>query len=324
MNGNSVAKRFPTGLPPIKTPYQWVFHNETLIEHPSSPLLTCEQIDNQFLITIPKNCVLDSPLYLIHLIESKSPHASSNIKIIAEQNANACVIELFLYQGNLSSSFNNTTQIILNAKAFVHHQRLTHGIDAGFSATSNILIQQFEHSEYHGCLVSFGMATHHSLVHLELQAPYAKTFFNTLMAPIKTQKMKVDVTINHLAPLCQSHVIARGVINHRAQSHFIGKIIVAPFATKTNARLENKNLVLSNEAQAFTQPLLEIYNDDVQCSHGATIGHLDDSALFYLRSRGISEIEASQMLIDAFVYPILHNIEHPDLRYHIEGLIHAN
>lgn len=119
------------------------------------------------------------------------------------------------------------------------------------------------------------------------------------------QSVEIKTTINHLVSHCTSKQIWKGVLHDFAKATFEGKINVASRAQKTAAHLSNKNLLLSKNAEINTKPILEIYADDVICSHGATVGFLDQEALFYLRSRGIEENAARQLLIDAFADEIL-------------------
>jgi len=113
--------------------------------------------------------------------------------------------------------------------------------------------------------------------------------------------IKIKTTMNHFVPHCTSKQLWKGVMHDASKAAFEGKIIVHPQAQKTHAQLANKNLLLSQQAEINTKPELEIYADDVTCSHGATIGCLDDNALFYLRSRGIEENEARAILVKAFI-----------------------
>lgn len=122
-----------------------------------------------------------------------------------------------------------------------------------------------------------------------------------LYQPREKQRVDIQTVMNHFVPHCESKQVWRGVLHDAATGVFDAKIIVHPKAQKTNAELSNKNLLLSKNAQINTKPALEIYVDDVTCSHGATIGFLDESALFYLRSRGIEETIAREMLVQAFV-----------------------
>lgn len=118
------------------------------------------------------------------------------------------------------------------------------------------------------------------------------------------QSVDIQATMNHFVPHCESKQIWKGVLRDSAKAKFDGKIIVHPDAQKTIANLSNKNLLLSKTAEVNTKPTLEIFADDVRCTHGATVGFLDSQALFYLRSRGIEKNEAHQMLVDAFVTEI--------------------
>lgn len=117
----------------------------------------------------------------------------------------------------------------------------------------------------------------------------------------EAQVLQIKTVMNHAVPHCESRQTWKGILDGQAKADFEGKIIVAKDAQKTSAHLSNKNLLLSDTAEIKTKPFLEIYADDVQCSHGATVGCLDPNAIFYLRSRGVPENEARALLIEAFV-----------------------
>ncbi len=118
------------------------------------------------------------------------------------------------------------------------------------------------------------------------------------------QTLQIKTLMHHHVPRCESRQVWRGVLDHHSKVDFEGKIIVAKDAQKTSAHLSNKNLLLSDNAEIKTKPFLEIYADDVKCSHGATVGCLDANAIFYLRSRGVPENEARALLVEAFVAEI--------------------
>jgi Fe-S cluster assembly protein SufD len=121
----------------------------------------------------------------------------------------------------------------------------------------------------------------------------------------ENKAIEIKTRMNHHVPHCTSHQLWKGVLDDSAKVSFEGKIHVAPQAQKTNAQLSNKNLLLSSGAEVNTKPILEIYADDVKCSHGATVGCLDENAIFYLRSRGIPEDAARALLIESFANEIL-------------------
>ncbi|MDP1574890.1 MAG: SufD family Fe-S cluster assembly protein [Coxiellaceae bacterium] len=130
--------------------------------------------------------------------------------------------------------------------------------------------------------------------------PGAEVVIYGLYQMQEKQSLKIHTTMNHAVPHCTSRQVWKGILADAAKADFEGRIIVAKDAQKTSAHLSNKNLLLSNAAEITTKPFLEIYADDVQCSHGATVGCLDVNALFYLQSRGIPESEARALLIQAF------------------------
>ncbi|MFZ3201097.1 MAG: SufD family Fe-S cluster assembly protein, partial [Candidatus Acidiferrales bacterium] len=130
--------------------------------------------------------------------------------------------------------------------------------------------------------------------------------------------------VEHASPHCGSRQFYNGVLDGRAHGVFHGRIIVHKDAQKTDAKQTNRNLLLSDNAQIDTKPQLEIYADDVKCTHGATIGQMDENALFYLRTRGIDEPSARGLLLLAFAGECLDRMKHGPARAHVEALIHGH
>jgi Fe-S cluster assembly protein SufD len=129
--------------------------------------------------------------------------------------------------------------------------------------------------------------------------------------------------VDHTVPHCMSNELYKGVIGGKATAVFNGKIFVRPDAQKTNAYQTNKNILLSDDATVNTKPQLEIYADDVKCSHGTSTGQMDEQALFYLRARGVGEASARRMLVHAFAEEVVNKVEHEELRSYIEERITA-
>jgi Fe-S cluster assembly protein SufD len=129
------------------------------------------------------------------------------------------------------------------------------------------------------------------------------------------------MVVEHAAPRCASHEYFNGILEDRSKGVFHGRILVRPAAQKTDAKQTNKNLLLSEEATVDTKPQLEIYADDVKCTHGATVGQLNEESIFYLRSRGLSAETARRMLIHAFAGEILERIRHKPAREELDRLI---
>ena len=127
--------------------------------------------------------------------------------------------------------------------------------------------------------------------------------------------------VNHAAPHCDSHEYFNGILYDQSRGVFHGRILVQPEAQKTDAKQTNKNLILSEEATVNTKPQLEIYADDVKCTHGATIGELDKDAIFYLRARGLDTKAAQQMLMHGFTGEIVERIQHDAIREELNELV---
>ena len=144
---------------------------------------------------------------------------------------------------------------------------------------------------------------------------------NGLYLPRGRQTLDNPTTIEHAAPHCTSRELYKGVVDGHGRGIFDGRVVVQPGAMKTDAGQINKNLLLSESAQAYTRPRLEIYADDVKCAHGAAVGQLDDEALFYLRTRGIAQQAARDLLTDAFASEMLDLIQVPPLRSRVRQML---
>ena len=158
-------------------------------------------------------------------------------------------------------------------------------------------------------------------IRIALQGRHAECRLGGLYLPGGDQQMSFDIRLSHDVPECYSSQLFKGILRDRAQSRFDGLIYVAPDAQKTEAYQANHNLLLSTEARATAKPQLEIYADDVKCSHGATVGRLDEEELFYMRSRGITETEAARLQQMAFVGEVLGMIADEELRGRITACV---
>jgi Fe-S cluster assembly protein SufD len=151
----------------------------------------------------------------------------------------------------------------------------------------------------------------------------ARTTLDGLYVPRHRQRHDHVVTVDHAASACTSRQRFKGIVGGHARGSFGGRIIVRPGTVATDASQSNHNLLLSSTAQADSQPWLEIFADDVRCTHGATVGRLDDDALFYLRSRGVPLAEARAMLIAAFADEVIARIAPESLRERVAATVHA-
>ncbi len=160
-------------------------------------------------------------------------------------------------------------------------------------------------------------------INVELEGPGANCQLNGVSLMDGEQTIRTNVMMNHLVANCYSSQLFKGILDDKAKAFFNGRIVVAKDAQKTEAYQANHNLLISSTAKAYAQPQLEIYADDVKCSHGATSGRLDEMALFYMRSRGIPEKEAKLLQQLAFVYDVLEKIDNQHLRQRLHDLVES-
>lgn len=263
----------------------------------------------------------DQPIYIVHQWTEGAAQLMSNPRVIvrAAPNSRCCVIEHFV--GGGGECFTNAvTEIEVGVGATVEHYRIQQESTRAFHVGHvNARVQQ------DGRYASHDVALGASLARLNLgtilQGSGAHVDLRGLLAPLGSQHLDSHTTIDHAAPHTTSEENYRGIAGERGRGVFNGKVIVRPGAQKTDARQSSRNLLLAAGAEIDTKPELEIYANDVKCSHGATTGQLDATALFYLRSRGLDEATARTLLIRAFAESIVASIGPPAVRSHLEKLL---
>lgn len=269
---------------------------------------------NGAVITIPAHVKLTTPIHIIYLYTQPPDNMIhvQNIIHLAEDSS-ATVIEHHIGQDNaryFSTAF-NSIKLDKNAE-LVFYRCQEQGAEAYH--INRTFLQQATHSKV--SLFSFDLKGHlvRNEVFQEFTGENAHCNFTGLYAGRGKQHIDNYLSINHAVPHCTSEQLFKGILDDRAHGVFNGKVVVSKDAQKTDAKQHNANLILSDKAEIDTQPQLEIYADDVKCTHGAAIGQLDEEALFYLQSRGIAAETAKQMLVYGFAADILHHIEATDLQ----------
>jgi Fe-S cluster assembly protein SufD len=186
---------------------------------------------------------------------------------------------------------------------------------------STLRIQQGRSTNVVSHSVLLGGALVRNNVHPVLAGEGGECLINGLFIGNGRQHLDNYMLVEHASPRCGSRQFYNGILDGHAHGVFHGRIIVHKDAQKTDAKQTNRNLLLSDDAQIDTKPQLEIYADDVKCTHGATIGQIEGDALFYLRSRGIDEVSARKLLLFAFASECLDRMKQGPVRRHVEGLI---
>ena len=271
-------------------------------------------------LNIPDGMVIDRPLHLLFL-STEGGSSSSHIRnlIVAGEYSQATVIEHFSSLGESGTFINTATDIDLHAGARLEHYSLQQSAVSEVNIGS-VRVHQHRDSYYHSHSVAFGAALSRRDIHVEMNGEGSECALNGLYLVGGRQHVDHHTRIDHVRPNCRSRENYKGVIDGRARAVFNGKVVVHVGADQTDSAQSNANLLLSDKAEIDTKPDLEIHADDVKCAHGATVGQLDMNQLFYLRSRGLSEDEARNVLMFAFADEVLAAIKVPQVRKSLERL----
>jgi len=261
---------------------------------------------------------------LVHIWSGKAQLAMSHPRLIvrAGRDSECTLIEQFLSLGEAETFTNALASIELDEGSTVRHYRLQQeSVRAFHIGQANVSLRG--HARYTLHDLAFGASLSRLNVTALLQGPGAHVELRGLFTPSGSQHIDTHTRIEHVAPHTSSEEDYRGIAESRGRGVFNGKVLVHPDAQKTDARQSSRNLLLSATAEIDAKPELEIYANDVKCSHGATTGQLDATALFYLRSRGLSDTDARALLIRAFAESILSSIPDVHVHNHIEALLAA-
>jgi len=271
-------------------------------------------------LELSADTTIDMPLYVVHLWSSdaNSMMAHPRILVRAGRNSRCTLIEHYLSSGSGETFTNALTQLQLAHGASFDHYLIQEQNARSFHI-AQVEARVDESARYENHNVALGSALGRTTLLTSLQGREAHVALHGLFAPSSNQHLDTYTRIDHVAPHTTSHEDYRGVADGRGRGVFNGKILVRPNAQKIDAKQSSRNLLLSATAEIDAKPELEIYANDVKCSHGATIGQLDATALFYLRSRGLSEADARAALVRAFAESVLSEMNIPQVRSYLEA-----
>ncbi|HEX4825272.1 MAG TPA: Fe-S cluster assembly protein SufD [Candidatus Polarisedimenticolaceae bacterium] len=266
------------------------------------------------LISIPDGVELKEPVHVLHVaVPSDEPRSiHPRVLVVAGAGGRGVVVETYVTVGNGPYLTNAVTEILVADDAHVEHVKVqSEGEGAWHVAT--IAGRQGRDARLHSHNVTLGAKLARNDIGSRLLGQGAECHLYGLYVADGTQHVDNHTALDHAVPHCPSWEMYKGVLAGSARAVFNGRIIVRPNAQKTDAKQSNKNLLLSDAAVVHTRPQLEIFANDVKCTHGATIGRLDETSLFYLRTRGIGADEARDMLVHAFAGDVLQKIPVPAL-----------
>jgi Fe-S cluster assembly protein SufD len=264
-------------------------------------------LDEGFLLYVPQNTWVKEPIHLL-FISTGGKISFPRLLVTAEKGSEVLLIESFVSAGTGPAFTNAVTEIFVEDNARVTHHRIQKENAESFhiGTTQAVLARD---SYYDSTNINLGAALSRHDTGVVFTAEGAECFVDGLYMLNGSQHADTHSVINHAVPHCTSHQTYKGVLGDKSHAVFNGKVFVGENARGTNAEQSNKNLLLSNEARIDTKPQLEIFNDDVKCAHGATVGQLEDEEVFYLLSRGLHRDLARNLLTYGFAEEVIDKIK---------------
>jgi Fe-S cluster assembly protein SufD len=315
----SMAAALAAGDPAVE---QHLGRVATIDDHPFTALNTALLEDGAF-VHVARCVVVEDPIQLVFL---SVPHASDvapfethpRVLVVADEGSQAVVAESWAGSGAYLS--NVVTEIAVGPRALVTHCKVQRESKTGFHV-ARVRAALKRDARFDSYVLAFGSAIARNEVDVVFEAEGGECRLGGLYAVAGKQLSDNQTFVDHAQPHCTSNQLYKGVLTGESRAVFNGRVAVRQDAQKTVAHQTNRNLLLSERALVDTKPQLEIYADDVQCTHGATIGRLQEDQVFYLRSRGIGEADATDILMQAFARDVVSHAHPEVVRAALEGWI---
>lgn len=273
-------------------------------------------------IFVKKSIVIEHPVYIYNITDARAVNIFSQPRslVYVSENAQLEMVEAYATIGQGESFTNQVMEVVVEKDAHVEYYKIQNDA-AHANQVSTTHIRQTGKSYTHTVTISLNGGIVRNNLNIILEAERSEAHMYGLYFQQGKSHIDNHTVVNNVKPHCLSNELYKGVLSDQSSGVFNGKIFVQPQAQKTNAYQSNKNILLSADASVNAKPQLEIYADDVKCSHGCTVGQLDEEGLFYLRSRGIPEDAAKSLLVHAFAIDILEKIKPAAIRNYVDQLI---
>ena len=274
-------------------------------------------------VLVDDNVKCELPIHVLNITTANNQPAASYVRVlvVVGKNSEVNITEGYYTLNNTERTFvNAVSEVVVGEGANVNYAKIQNEDQTTLHVNFHQL-NQAKNSKVHTTTITLGGGMVRNNLHIRLDDVNCNSYLNGLYVADGTQVIDNHTLVDHAKPNCFSSELYKGIIDDKAQGVFNGKILVREDAQKTNAYQSNKNILLSNDATMYAKPQLEIFADDVKCSHGATTGQIDDEALFYLRSRGIGEVEARKLLNHAFAADVINQIALEPLKQGLLGII---
>lgn len=263
-------------------------------------------------VHVAKNTVIDSIIEIVHVCTA-SYAGFTRHHVSIREHAQAKVVLTYASEATNECFSHVHTSIEVGKQAHVNVEKVQMESSEMFSFSDEEIWQDADSVFQINTLTLDGNLVRNDL-HIQVQGEHAETHLNSMYMLNGQQHVANYTTVDHQVPNCESHELYKGIMDNKSVAVFNGKVFVRKDAQKTNAYQSNANVLMSEDASVNSKPELEIYADDVKCSHGSTTGQLDDEAIFYLRARGLSEKSAKQLMLTAFMSDVLNKITIPAVK----------
>ena len=290
-------------------------------EHGFTALNTALAADGA-LILIPRMTAIDQPIQIVYVSTERTSDKAvmPRTLVIAGEDSSASIVETHVSVADDAHLTNAVTEIVVGAGANISYCKIQQESEAAYNV-STTLVEVNENANLRSMAIDVGGRLTRNNLTVIMAGEGGNSDVRGAYVISRDQHVDNQVIVDHVVGHNDMNELYKGILDGHARSVFHGSIIVRPNAAKVNAMQVDKNLLLSNDAEADTKPAFWIYCDDVRCGHGAACGNLDPDAMFYLRSRGIEEEEARMILIRAFVSEIVDAIREPSIHDHVAALI---
>lgn len=278
---------------------------------------------NVLFILVKQNAVVEKAICVFHIISANEAFINQRSLVIVESGAKCTFFENYISSNQKTSIYNAVTEVFVEPNANLHY------IKNQFNNTNLVFVNNHETTQRKNSVsnnytftINGGLTRNNTNV--SINDEHCESHLFGIYVANNESIIDNHTLVDHKFPNCNSNELYKGIANDKATTVFNGKIFVRKDAQKTNAFQSNKNILLSDDAIVNTKPQLEIYADDVKCSHGTSTGKLDENALFYLKARGIGELSAKKLLLQAFVNEACEPIKQNDIKEYILNALHAS
>ena len=275
-------------------------------------------------VHVPAGVQLDDPINVLFVSTREAADSVTHPRnlFLVDREARASMVESYVTLAPGATYFTNAvTEVVSGPGAWTEHTRIQRESESAFHVGLTH-VEQDRDSHYRSFTLAMGGALARHNLHVRLNAPNVETLMYGLYLTRGEQLVDNHTAIYHDHPDCRSWEVYKGVMQDKSRAVFNGKVFVEPEAQRTDAKQTNRNLLLSRGARVDTKPQLEIFADDVKCTHGATVGQLDEVAMFYARSRGIPAQAARRLLTHAFAAEVVAEVALQPVREELERLVH--